>query len=77
MPNLDNLYLTLVTGSPLSVELSEWFYQKFPRHVATFSSSGGTDLVSASTFYSPSTSLFFFSYHTQTSNTLTRLLEKL
>ncbi|KAL6253183.1 hypothetical protein RBB50_000905 [Rhinocladiella similis] len=47
MPNLDNLYLTLVTGSPLSVELSEWFYQKFPRHVATFSSSGGTDLVSA------------------------------
>ena len=53
MPNLENLALTLVTGSPLSVELSEWFYQKFPRHVATFSSSGGTDLVSASKFWEP------------------------
>jgi hypothetical protein len=36
------------SGSRLSKDVYEWFYQTFPGRVGLFSGSGGTDLVGAS-----------------------------
>jgi acetoacetyl-CoA synthetase len=45
---LDSLLFTSVSGSPLSAEICDWFYTKFPARVGLFSGSGGTDLIGGS-----------------------------
>ncbi|KAL3468905.1 hypothetical protein BJX99DRAFT_265708 [Aspergillus californicus] len=43
--DLSSLYIVGSSGAPLSREMYLWFYQTFPRTVALFSGSGGTDMV--------------------------------
>ncbi|KAH7136221.1 hypothetical protein EDB81DRAFT_870441 [Dactylonectria macrodidyma] len=44
-PPLANLQAVLVTGSALSMEISEWFFTTFPRQVGLYNGSGGTDML--------------------------------
>lgn len=46
--NLESLQHVGTAGSPLSIELHEWFAANFPKSVGLFSGSGGTDLVGGS-----------------------------
>jgi acyl-coenzyme A synthetase/AMP-(fatty) acid ligase len=48
MPKLDDLQFVSISGSPLSKDMYQWFYQTFPGRVGLFSGSGGTDLVGGS-----------------------------
>jgi hypothetical protein len=49
MPKLDDLQFVSASGSHLSKDVYQWFYQTFPGRVGLFSASGGTDLVGCST----------------------------
>ncbi|KAH7183846.1 hypothetical protein BKA60DRAFT_475087 [Fusarium oxysporum] len=44
LPPMPSLQVVVVSGAPLPMETSDWFYAMFPKQVALQSSSGGTDL---------------------------------
>ncbi|KAH7002441.1 hypothetical protein EDB80DRAFT_720583 [Ilyonectria destructans] len=45
LPPLTSLQATLTSGSALSTETFEWFYNTFPKRVALQNGSGGTDML--------------------------------
>ncbi|KAI1504476.1 hypothetical protein F5X99DRAFT_15882 [Biscogniauxia marginata] len=45
LPKADGLQMVISAGSPLSAEIFDWFYSKFPKRVGLINGSGGTDLV--------------------------------
>lgn len=50
LPPLTSLQATLTSGSALSTETFEWFYNIFPKRVALQNGSGGTDMLGGSEY---------------------------